>query len=154
MDAGPASSVKPVVPSMRIMLYIAGGLVFAAGFQLFVLTEMTDRYFAWTVRPPLTAAVLGAAYWSSCVLEFVAARERTWARARAAVPAVLVFTALTFLVTLIHRDRFHLGAPSGPLTIFATWVWIAIYAIVPLAMAVLLVVQFRTPGGDEARVAP
>src|SRR4051794_34439886 len=154
MDAGPASSVKLVVPSMRIMLYIAGGLVFAAGFQLFVLTELTDHFFAWTVRPPFTAAVLGAAYWSSGVLELVGARERTWARARTAVLAVLVFTALTLLVTLIHRDRFHLGAPSGPSTIFLTWGWILVYAIVPIAMAILLVLQIRVPGTDLARVAP
>jgi hypothetical protein len=55
---------------------------------------------------------------------------------------------------VIHRDRFHLGAPSGPITIFATWVWIAIYAAVPIAMTILLVIQLRTPGGDEARLAP
>jgi hypothetical protein len=154
MNTGPASSVKLVTPGMRIMLYIAGGLVFAAGFQLFVLTELTDRFFAWTVRPPFTAAVLGAAYWSSGVLELVGARERTWARARTAVLAVLIFTALTLIVTLLHRDRFHLGAPSGPSTIFLTWGWMTIYAVVPIAMAVLLMLQIRMPGGDPIRAAP
>ena len=154
MSAGQPPTIQPLIPGMRIMLYVAAGLVFAAGVQLFVLTEQTERFFAWTIRPPLTAAFLGAAYWASCVIEIVAARERTWARARSAVPAVLIFTTLTLIVTLIHRDRFHFGAPSGPETIFATWVWLAIYAFVPIAMSILLVRQLRTPGIDAPRLAP
>lgn len=154
MSVGQSPTIKPLTTGMRVMLFIASGLVFAAGVQLFVLTEMTERYFAWTIRPPLTAAFLGAAYWSSCIIELVAARERTWARARTAIPAVLLFTTLTLIVTLIHRDRFHFGAPSGPETIFATWVWLAIYAFVPIAMTILLVRQLRAPGVDAPRLAP
>jgi hypothetical protein len=44
---------------MRGLLLAAGALVFLAGFQLFILTEQTDLYFAWTIQPPLTAAFLG-----------------------------------------------------------------------------------------------
>src|SRR5688500_1255825 len=87
-------------PRMRLMLLVASILVFIVGIQLFIFTEQTEKYFAWTINPPLTAAFLGAAYWSAFSLEFVASRQRTWAQARIAVPAVLAFTSLTFIVTL------------------------------------------------------
>jgi hypothetical protein len=47
---------------MKWMLLAASILVSLAGVQLFILTENTDRYFAWTIDPPLTAAALGGAY--------------------------------------------------------------------------------------------
>jgi len=135
---------------MRILLYAASLLVFLAGFQLFVLTEQTATYFAWTVLPPLTAASLGAAYWSAVPVEFLAARQRHWAKARIAVPAVWTFTTLTLVVTLVHVDRFHFSSPD-PIPRAAAWFWLAIYAGVPVAMLVAALVQRRTPGGDPPR---
>jgi hypothetical protein len=35
--------------------------VLLAGLQLFVFATETDRFFAWTIASPLTAAFLGAA---------------------------------------------------------------------------------------------
>ena len=82
-------------------------MVLLAGVPLFVGSEQTDQYFAWTIRPPLTAAVLGALYWSAVPFVFLSAREREWANARLAVPGVLVFTTLGLIATVLHADRFH-----------------------------------------------
>lgn len=139
--------VRMTTPGMRAMLLVASVLVFIVGIQLFVLTDFTDRFFAWTVKPSLTAAFLGAAYWSSFVLEFLASRERVWARARIAVPAVLVFTTLTLMTSLIHLDRFHMTVPDV-ITRSAAYAWLIVYAVVPPFMAFLLVRQLRMPGGD------
>lgn len=145
--------IKQLIRGMRIMLLIASLLVFSVGISLYILTEQTDRYFAWTIQSALTAAFLGAAYWSSCILEFTAAREQHWANARLAVPAVIVFTALTLGVTLVHIDRFHFNAPEL-MTRVGTWFWLAVYAMVPIILLILLVIQLRTPGGDPARLQP
>src|SRR5437762_3232381 len=101
-----------VRPGLRRMLLVAALLVFTIAIPLFVLSRQTERYFAWTIQSPLTAAFLGAAYWSSGVLELGAARERWWANARSSVLPMLIFTALTTIVTLIHLDRFHLAVPD------------------------------------------
>jgi hypothetical protein len=138
---------------MRYLLVVAGLLVFIAGLQLFVFSEQTARFFAWTIDPPLTAAFLGAGYWASVGLEWLAAREAVWARARIAVPAVFTFTTLTLIATLLHLDRFHLGDPRL-VTEAATWGWIAIYVAVPPAMGVLWGLQLLAPGGDGPRAAP
>jgi hypothetical protein len=135
---------------MRLLLFVAGGLVFLAGFQLFVLTEQTDRFFAWTIQPSLTAAFLGAGYWASFLLEVLAAREKVWARARIAVPAVFTFTTLTLIATLLHLDRFHFNSPN-PIAQAAAYLWLAIYLIVPIGMLVFLAAQLRVPGSDPPR---
>ena len=106
---------------MKWLLLAAGFLVFLAGFQLFILTEYTDRYFAWTIQPYITAAFLGAGYFSSFLMEFLASRKKQWVDARIAVPAVLTFTTLTLIATLLHLDRFHFNSPSM-LAQVATWV--------------------------------
>ena len=108
MKQATTTPYRMTLPGMRIMLVVAGVLVFSVGISLNMLTEQTDRFFAWTIATPLTAAFLGAAYWSACVLELLAARERLWVRARIAVPTLLLFTVLTLIVTLIHIDKFHM----------------------------------------------
>jgi hypothetical protein len=139
---------------MRVLLYVASALVLLIGTTLFLLPGRTDTYFSWTVSPALTAAFLGAAYLSAFVLEFLGAREALWARARIAVPAVLIFTFLTLIATLLHIDKFHFGPAFSLLTQAGTWVWLLVYAIVPVAMTVLLVLQLRQAGIDPPRSAP
>jgi hypothetical protein len=148
-----AAAYRPLVPAMRVLLYVAAVLVLLAGFQLFVFTGRTSTYFAWTIVNPLAAAFLGGAYWASVAIEALAARQALWANARIAVPTVLVFTMLTLAATLNHLDKFHLGSAFAAGTRIVTWTWIAVYALVPLLMLIILVVQARTPGSDPPRLA-
>jgi hypothetical protein len=138
---------------MRVWLLIDSVLVLVAGIQLFVFTAHTERLFAWTITPPLTAAFLGASYWASLPLVYLSSRRTTWAQARLAVFGVLVFTILTTVATLLHLDRFHLSGPTQGAQ-FAAWTWLAVYAVVPLALLALLILQLRLLGGDPARRAP
>ncbi|QTE27918.1 hypothetical protein [Pengzhenrongella sicca] len=146
-----AADPRPLTPSMRLLLVVAGVLVLLAGVQLFVFSARTDRYFAWTIAEPLTAATLGAAYWSSATIELIAARSRLWVQARIAVPTVLVFTTVTLVVTLVHLDAFHLDGALPPATRAVTWGWLAIYALVPIALGWLWVAQTRVPGSNPPR---
>jgi hypothetical protein len=153
---------RRTIGSMRTLLLIASGLVFLAGAPLVLVPDQTARFFAWTIQPPMTAAFLGGSYWAACVFELLSSRERVWARARLAIPAVLVFTVLTLIVTLVHISRFHFdfpftdpdARPADTFTVIGTWFWLAIYAFVPLAMGLVLVRQVRTPGVDPTPVAP
>ena len=140
------SPATPLTTGMRAMLLVFCVTVAVSGFQLFVLSEYTDRFFAWTIDVPLTAAFLGAAYWGSLPLVLISSQQHFWAQARVAVPSVLVFTALTLVATLIHIDLFHLGSIFG-------WVWLVVYVIVPPAMVLFLVNQLRVGDGDPPRRA-
>ncbi|TAP44048.1 hypothetical protein [Arthrobacter sp. S39] len=129
---------------MRWLLYVAAFLVFLAGLVLFVFPLRTDEFFAWTVNPPMTAVFLGAAYWSAAGLEVTGARSPSWGSARLAVWPVFIFTTLTLGVTLLHLSRFHLSSDTAPTAQIATWAWLAIYAVVPVAMLVISWMQIRS----------
>jgi hypothetical protein len=128
---------------MRRLLYVAALLVFLAGVQLFAFPLRTDRYFAWTIDPPMTAVFLGASYWSAVGLEVGAARAARWSGARIAVPAVFVFTTVTLVVTLVHLENFHLGDDFPLTTQLVTWAWLAVYSVVPALMVAAWVAQGR-----------
>src|SRR2546429_9991519 len=103
-----------------------------AGLQWSCPREQTNPLCARAPAPPLTAAFLGAAYWAAVPVELIAAREKVWAKARVAVPAIWLFTTLTLVATLVHFDRFHFSSPIASAQ-GAAWFWLAVYAGVPLA---------------------
>src|SRR5262249_7800096 len=153
-QAGAAGAIRPLVPGMRWLLHTAAVLVLLAGFQLFVFTGRTGKFFAWTIANPLAAAFLSGGYWASVSIEALAGRQRLWANARIAVPTVFVFTVLTLAATLLHLGQFHLGSHFAAGTRIVTWAWIAIYVLVPLLMLIILAVQARILGMDPPRSAP
>lgn len=138
------SEAAPLIQPMRRLLYVAAFLVFLAGLELFVFPLRTADWFAWTVDPPMTAVFLGAAYWASAGLEVTGARSASWDLAKLAVWPVFVFTTLTLAVTLLHLDRFHLPPDAPFVAQVATWMWLAIYAVVPVAMLIISWMQTRS----------
>lgn len=147
MAADKRHEPRPLTKELRWAFLALGILAFPLAIPLTVLSDDTDRYFAWTIAPPLTAAFLGAGYWSATLLFLLGSRERYWAKARIAASSGLVFTGLTLVATLIHLDRFHTGRAI-------TWAWIAIYAAVPPVLVVLAARQLLQPGGDPPRERP
>src|SRR6266566_5061153 len=105
------------------------------------------------IRRFFYAAFLGANYLAAVALELLAARQREWARVRVAFWPVLAFTSLTLVVTLIHLDRFHLHGGAF-VTRLGTWIWLAIYVVVPPVMIVLGARQLRVSGVDAPRSRP
>jgi hypothetical protein len=115
---------------------------------LFILSADTDRLWAWTIQPPLTAAFLGAGYCAGLVLVALALRDRVWANARIPMITVLIFTILTLVATLLHLDRFHFHVAHTEIARIAAWIWLVVYVVVPLALALAVVRQSRAPGVD------
>jgi hypothetical protein len=141
-----------ILPGTRLLLVIFSGLTLLAFVVLFVLAGQTERYFAWTIKPPATAAFLGAAYAAGCALELLAFRRRTWAALRIPFVTILVFTVITLVASVLHLDRFHFGS-DVQMARNAAYVWLAIYIVVPLAMIVVLVIQERRPAERIDRLA-
>ena len=123
-----------------------------ATLSLFFQPERTDDFFAWTIQPPLTAALLGAAYGGTIVLFALSLRETGWANARMIVAAPFTLSTLLLVATLIHLDKFHLD--EGGIAAGVAWIWLIVYVLVPPVIVVLAVIQLRAPGIDPARIAP
>ncbi len=127
------------IEPIRRFYAVAAGLAAVAGFLLFPLAGETDRFFSWTIEPPLSAAFMGAAYWAALVLLAWAARQREWALARTAMPAVATIAALLLVTTLIHLDKFDLDSLFG-------WFWLVVYCVVTPLLAWLIPHQARAAG--------
>ena len=119
---------RVTIDPIRRFYAVAAGLAAVAGFLLFPLAGETDRFFSWTIEPPLSAAFMGAAYWAALVLLAWAARQREWALARTAMPAVAAIAALLLVTTLIHLDKFDLDSLFG-------WFWLVVYCLVTPLLA-------------------
>jgi hypothetical protein len=137
-----------ILSGTRRLLHAFSLLTALAFVVLFVLSASTEQFFAWTVRPPVTAAFLGAAYAVGCVLEILAVRAGTWAAVRIPYVTIAVFVMLTLLATVLHIDRFHFGSP-GAVARFAAWLWLAVYLVVPVLMVIMLVAQERRIGPNS-----
>src|SRR5215470_13915300 len=111
----------PTKVAMRVLLWIVVVLAALAGFVLFVFSDRTDRLFAWTIEPPLTAAFLGAAYLSASVMAFLCVRTGRWRDVRPMAIGIVTVTPLLLAVTLIHLSKFRLSS-------FAGVAWLVVYA--------------------------
>jgi hypothetical protein len=147
----PPGPVRVLRTDMRALLVTFSVLTGLAVVALFVLSTATDRYFAWTIEPPLTAALMGAGYAAGCVLVVLSLRDPVWAHSRLPVLTIFAFTLITLAATLVHLDRFHLQPEFSALPLVArgaAWFWLTVYVVLPLGMLVALVRQERAPGSD------
>jgi hypothetical protein len=147
----PAAPPKPVLDLVRHWFAIDVFVLATAGLQCFILASSTDRWFAWTVSPPISAAVLGAGYFGSIVMVFEARRARRWVDARVVILSTLLFASLTLAVTLRHLDKFHLD--TGPTSArLAAVAWLVIYVAVSPFVLFLVVQQRQARGVEPERV--
>jgi hypothetical protein len=136
----PAEEVRP---GTRWLLRVFLALTLLAVGQLFVLADVADRFWAWTIHTEPTAAFLGAAYGAGAVLAATSLRQDRWSRIRVPVLTVTVFTVVTCAATLVHTHRLHL-LTGGPVARVAAWTWLAVYLVVPaLCLAVVLAQEIR-----------
>jgi hypothetical protein len=132
---------------LRALLWLFAALAFGAGVLLYFLSGNTDDTFAWTIKPAVTAAFLGGAYWAAFVLFVWSARQELWIYARPFVLPVTVIAIGLLVATLIHLDKFHKDSLFG-------WFWIVAYITVPPALALALWRQHRAPPVAEPPRAP
>jgi hypothetical protein len=142
---------RPFAKGLRspIVAPITRGLL---ALPLFFFAASTRTSFAWTILPPLTAAILGANYFASAALAVFASRETLWANGRVSVTAAVVFAPVITTATYLHLSLFHTHA-SG-FTLVVTWFWLIAYALYPVQLVVVLARQLRMPGTDPPRTAP
>jgi hypothetical protein len=145
---------KPSLPLTRGWLNFATAVEIIAVLQLYLFSEQTDKYFAWTIQNPLSAAFLGAGFGAGFILVFLYRNERLWANARVALPGVLAFTLITLAATLLHIDKFHIYTSQNPSAVFFSWVWLIIYLLGPLVQIAAIWQQIRAAGGDPPRTRP
>jgi hypothetical protein len=110
---------------------------------LFVFATKTDDWFSWTIKPPLTAAFLGASYWAAAVLFWWTLHRDDPRRVTVALLPVTVIGVLLLVATVIHWDRFHDD-------LFG-WFWRVAYLTVPGALALVALPAIRAARAAAGR---
>jgi hypothetical protein len=105
---------------------------------LYLLPDMTDWLFAWTIRPRMSALLMGAGYASGVYFFTRVVRAPRWHWIGRAFLPLTLFVSLLELVTILHWDRFHHGH-------IAFVAWTAIYTLTPLVLPAL---WLRNRGAD------
>ena len=109
---------------------LLGLAILNAGFLYFLPARAATGY-AWAIRPPISAAFLGARYLAGVVATaltvFVA---RRWRSIQPLAVALVTLSIGLLAATLLHTDRFRWSYPP-------TWVWTGVYALAPVGVAIL-----------------
>ena len=142
-----ASGVQRLHHVMRNALIVSAVILAALGLDLTLFPNDTDKYFSWPIAPPLTAGTLGAFYIAAFVILLISLAGFTWARARVVLPGGIAFSALAFLTTFLHVDKFNFDSPHTSAVVM-TWVWTIAYGILTPVLLIGMIPQRKMPGGD------
>lgn len=132
----------PLDRSGRFVLALFATLTGLAVLALLIGADHTEDAFAWTIRPPLSAAFLGAAYGAGCLLVSLSLRSGRWEVARLPLATICVFAVLTLVASLLHLEAFHFGR-TAVLPRAAAWLWMVVYVLVPVLLVAVLVIGER-----------
>jgi hypothetical protein len=125
-----------VLTATRVGVWILFLLAFANGVWLYLVPRSADRY-AWPIAPPVNAAFIGGGFLAGTLATaLVLFGTRRWRSFSTLPPALWVLATSLLAATLIHTDRFKWHYPP-------TYVWLIVYAGVPLALPVLVMLQRR-----------
>jgi uncharacterized membrane protein len=125
-----ASRDDRIFPSTRWIAALVPPFLIAAFVILYLLPNDTDKLFAWTIKPQITAMIMGAGYISGCYFFIRLALGGRWHWFTVGFLPVAVFTWFTAVATLLHWDRFNQSHLSF-------YIWVVLYAITPILIPVL-----------------
>ena len=126
--SGPAGGMhRSTRAAVGVLLVLA---ILNAAFLYFLPARAATGY-AWAIRPPISAAFLGAGYLAGVVATALAVlAARRWRSIQPLAVALVTLSVGLLAATLLHTDRFRWGYPP-------TWVWTGVYALAPIGVVIL-----------------
>ena len=140
--AGPGKDDRLLAPTRWTAIAIVPVLL-AAFVILYGFPDRTNDLWAWTIKPTMTAMLMGGGYLAGAWFFVRVARAREGHRALTGLGGVTLFTAMLLLATIIHWDKFNHGHVSF-------WAWLFLYVITPLLLPLLWWNNGRTDPGTRA----
>jgi hypothetical protein len=133
-----------VLALTRAGIWILFILALANGVYLYLLPAHALTDYAWAIKPPVSAAFIGAGFLAGTLATgLVLWLARRWRTFQTLPIALWVLATSLLAATIIHHAKFKFGYPP-------TWVWTIVYAAVPLAVPVLV---YRQRHAAESRPA-
>ena len=100
---------------------------------LYFLPNHTATLFAWEIKPPMTAMMLGSAYAGGIYYFTGVILTRQWHRIKVGLIPVTIFASILNVATILHWDKFNHGTLpffawvslyfTTPFIVFGLWLW-------------------------------
>ena len=100
---------------------------------LYFLPSHTAKLFAWEIKPPMTAMMLGSAYAGGIYYFTGVILSRQWHRIKVGLIPVTIFASILNVATILHWDKFNHGTLpffawvslyfTTPFIVFGLWLW-------------------------------
>jgi hypothetical protein len=113
----------------------------AAFIMLYLLPNDTGSLFAWPIKPPMSAMMLGATYLGGAYFFSRVVISRQWHAVRLGFLPVSTFAGILGIATLLHWDKFTHGHISFEL-------WALLYFTLPFVIPVVWYLNQRASRGS------
>jgi hypothetical protein len=113
-----------VLPATRWVAALVIPFLVAAFVILYILPAQTAKLFAWEIKPPMTAMMLGAAYAGGIYFFAGVLLTKEWHRIKVGFLPVTTFASMLGIATILHWDKFN----HHHISFFA---WAALYFTAP-----------------------
>jgi hypothetical protein len=135
-----------VLPETRALAMFIVPFLLVAFPLLYFFANDTGDWWAWEIRPSMTAFIMGAGYIAGAYFFWQVARATCWHRVHLGFLPITAFTAFLGVATVIYWDWFDHDH-------VAFWIWTGLYFATPFLVPLAWLRNRRTdPGTLEAAV--
>jgi len=147
--ADPATHDDRVLRTTRVVSAVIIPFLVLAFVVLYGWPRDTARLFAWPIKPPLTAMLLGSVYLGGAYFFARATRATAWHAIKGGFPPVATFATLMGIATILHWEKFTHSH-------VAFWLWVGLYFTTPFLIAGVWIVnrRFEDRAADGEVVVP
>ena len=129
-----------VLPATRALGAFIVPFLLVAFPLLYLFPNDTGNWWAWEIRPSMTALIMGAGYIAGAYFFVRVARATRWHRVHVGFLPITAFTAFLGVATYIYWDRFDHDH-------VALWIWTVLYATTPFLVPLVWLRNRRTDPG-------
>jgi hypothetical protein len=127
-----------VLPETRWVAGLVIPFLIVAFIILYFFPHNTAKLFAWEIKSPMTAMMLGSAYAGGIYYFSGLLMTHQWHRIKVGLIPVTIFASVLNVATILHWDRFN----HGTLPFFA---WVSLYFTTPF---IVFTLWLRNRGQD------
>jgi hypothetical protein len=132
-----------VLPETRALGAFIVPFLLVAFPLLYLFPDDTGNWWAWEIRPSMTALIMGSGYIAGAYFFVRVARATRWHRVHLGFLPITAFTTFLGIATFIYWDRFDHDH-------VAFWIWTGLYVTTPVLVPLAWLRNRPTdPGGLE-----